>query len=353
MSPTPRLPKPPPLTIGEVTVEAGKRARFDLKVARLPTGTWASLPIKVIRGRKDGPTVWLSGAIHGDEINGVEIIRRVLPHLDPRRLKGTVIAVPIVNVFGFIEGSRYLPDGRDLNRSFPGSARGSLASRLAHLFLTEIIDHCDLGLDLHTAAGHRINHPQIRADLDDPETLRLATAFGAPLMFGAKLRDGSLRQATIERGKKVLLYEAGQTHRFDQDAVTIGVTGVLRTLEAMGLDEFPDLPPPRESAHLQQTSWIRARRGGVVNLEIALGQQVEKGQALGTIADAFGERPSIVRAPWAGWVIAFTQHPLVSQGDALVHLGTDSPAVGTSRPARSASSSRSRRGPDLDTRRNT
>ncbi len=339
---------PPPLTIGDVTIEAGKSERFELKVARLPTGSWASLPVQVIRGRKDGPTVWISGVVHGDEIIGVEVIRRVLPHLDRRTLCGTVIAVPIVNVFGFIDGSRYLPDGRDLNRAFPGSSRGSLASRLADLFLREIVDHADVGIDLHTAAGHRTNHPQIRGAIDDPETRRLAEAFGAPMMMNAKLRDGSLRETATSRGKKVLLYEAGDAHRFDPHAVTVGVSGTLRTLRAMGMGEWPELGPPQPTVELHQTRWVRARRSGIVNLEDMRGQQVAKGDVLGVISDAFGDRPTKITSPMEGWVIAQTQHPLVSQGDALFHIGSE---VGVDKPGRMDrpdAGQRQRRGPDLD-----
>lgn len=341
------------MTIGDVTIEAGRRERFDLRVARLPTGTWASLPIQVVRGTREGPTVWLSGAIHGDEINGVDIIRRVLPHLDRRKLKGTVIAVPIVNVFGFIEGSRYLPDGRDLNRSFPGSPRGSLASRLAHLFLTEIVDHADIGLDLHTAAGHRKNHPQVRCDLEDEETRRLALAFGAPLMFSAKLRDGSLRQAALERGKRVILYEAGQVHRFDPEAVRMGVDGCLRVLQALDMMTFPNLEEAKPSVHLESSSWLRARRGGMVALNVSLGDKVVQGQDLGHISDAFGERPAKIKAPFDGFVIAHTQHPLVSQGDALIHLGAQTQTATKRKDRGPTDPSRARRGPDVDHRRPT
>lgn len=343
-----RSAPPPPLTIGDVTIAAGASERFELPVARLPTGSWASLPVQVVRGRRDGPTVWISGVIHGDEIVGVEVIRRVLPFLDRRRLAGTVIAVPIVNVFGFIDGSRYLPDGRDLNRSFPGSSRGSLASRLASLFLSEIVDHADVGIDLHTAAGHRVNHPQVRGDLEDPETRRLVEAFGAPMMMTAKLRDGSLRQTATERGKKVLLYEAGQVHRFDPEAVTVGVSGTLRTLEALGMGEWPELGPPQPTIELHQSRWVRARRGGIVNLDNVLGQQVAEGDVLATIADAFGQRPTKVRAPMDGWVIAQTQHPVVSQGDALFHVGSEVAAGRRPRSERPDAGIRQRRGPDLD-----
>jgi uncharacterized protein len=188
------------------------------------------MPVVVINGKHPGPTVWLSGAIHGDELNGVEVVRRVLPRIDQRTLRGAIIAVPVVNVFGFVEQSRYLPDGRDLNRSFPGSARGSMASQLAALFMKEVVMQCELGIDLHTAAAHRTNIPQVRANLDDAETLALAKAFGAPFIIDARLRDGSVRSAATKRGIKVLLYEAGQIHRFDEEAVEAGVDGVLRVL---------------------------------------------------------------------------------------------------------------------------
>jgi predicted deacylase len=185
----------PPLRIGDTLVQPGSTGRVDLPVARLPTQTHLSLPVAIIHGARPGPTLWLSAALHGDEIGGVEIIRRVLSRVSAPRLDGSLIAVPIVNVFGFISQSRYLPDRRDLNRSFPGSARGSLAARLAHLFMTEVVKQCTHGIDLHTGSSHRRNLPQIRADLDDPDTRRIATAFGATVMIHSRVRDGSLREA--------------------------------------------------------------------------------------------------------------------------------------------------------------
>ncbi len=311
-----------PVTLGDETINPGKTLRFELPVARLVTGSRLSMPVAVVNGRRAGPTVWLSGAIHGDELNGVEIIRRVLRRLDVRTLRGAVIAVPVVNVFGLIEQSRYLPDGRDLNRSFPGSKRGSLAAQLAELFMREVVMQSNLGIDLHTAASHRINIPQIRADLDDQETLRLATAFGAPFMIDARLRDGSVRMAATKRGVPVLLYEAGQIHRFDQEAIKYGVEGVLRVLEAidMGAWELPRVR--RRPIHLSTSRWVRARRSGIADLEVSIGDRVEKGDKLGSVADAFGQRPTKISANSSGWVIAATQNPLVSQGDALVHIGS-------------------------------
>lgn len=311
-----------PITIGEVTVLPGRTSRFELPFARLPTGSQAYLPVAVVNGRYAGPHLWLSGAVHGDELNGIEIIRRVLRRIEARRLHGAVLAVPIVNVFGFINGSRYLPDRRDLNRSFPGSDRGSLASRLASLFIDEIVSQCSVGIDLHTATGHRINLPQIRADLDEPETLALARAFGAPFAIHARLRDGSLRQAATEMGKRVLLYEAGQAHRFDEEAIVPGVEGVLRVLAELGMLER-EVDPAGEVHTVRATSWVRARRGGVANLDVPLGTQVKAGDVLGSISDSFGIRPARIKARTDGWVIARTLHPLVAPGDALVHLATE------------------------------
>ncbi len=320
-----------PIKIGAEVVAAGRSRTFDLPFARLPTGTWESLPISVINGRRDGPLIWLSGAIHGDEINGVEVVRRVVRRLDARKFSGGVIAVPVVNVFGFLNQSRYLPDRRDLNRMFPGSKRGSLASRLAHLFMTEVVNKCQYGIDLHTAAGHRSNLPQIRADLNDQETLALAKAFGAPVAIHAKVRDGSLRQAATEKGIKVLLYEAGGVQRFEENSVETGVAGVLRVMQHLGMGSW-DVPTAPEPIIVRKTTWVRASRSGICTLTVDAGETVVQGQRVGSIGDALGGRPTYIKASAPGTVIARTYNPLVSQGDALVHIavpraeGKDEPA---------------------------
>lgn len=322
-----------PITIRDQTIDPGRSRRFELPVARLPSGTWESMPVAVVNGRKPGPHVFLSGAIHGDEINGVEIIRRVLPRLDARRLAGAVIAVPIVNVFGFVNQSRYLPDRRDLNRSFPGSPRGSMASRLANLFMEEVVGQCQFGIDLHTAAAERTNAPQIRANLDDDVTKPLAHAFGAPYIIHAKVRDGSLRQAATERGIRILLYEAGGVQRFEQGAIAIGVDGILRVLEGLGMGTW-DLPAPAPGVEMRKTQWVRAPRSGLATLDVALGEEVTAGAVIGSIGEALGGRRTGLRAPFAGHVIAISQNPLVSQGDALVHIGAPD-AEGIDEPAES------------------
>jgi len=308
-----------PITVGTTTVPPGRKIKIELPFGRLPTGSPAYLPIAVINGRTEGPNVWISGGIHGDEINGVEVVRGVMRALDAKRLRGAVIAVPIVNPLGFLMRSRYLPDRRDLNRAFPGSVRGSTASRLAHLFMTEVVSHCSVGIDCHTASNHRMNIPQIRADVDDQETLRLARAFGAPFTIESRVRDGSLRQAATELGIKMLVYEAGQSDRSDEEAIGTGVTGVMRTLRAMEMIdiELPEAPPTRV---VRRTRWVRARRGGLVDIEPNLGDLVEAGEVIARISDAFGVRPTQVRATTTGWVIARTLSPLVNPGDPLVHI---------------------------------
>jgi len=311
-----------PITVGQVTVRPGRKVQIELPFAKVVTGATESLPVKVINGRSAGPNIWLSAAIHGDELNGIQIIRRVIKDLDAKNLRGAVIAVPIVNPLGFIIQSRYLPDRRDLNRSFPGSARGSTASRLAHLFMEQVVNQCTVGIDLHTATNHRINHPQIRADLDDRATLELARAFGAPFSIHARLRDGSLRQAATEREKRVLLYEAGQAHRFDDNAIETGVIGVMRVLRALGLIDAR-LPRKRPTRLIRRTRWVRARRGGIVDIQVGLGDRVVRGQPVASISDAFGMRPTQVKAPETGWVIARSLRPLVNSGDSLIHIAAE------------------------------
>jgi len=293
---------------------------------RLATGVPMSLSLSVVNGRWSGPTVWLSGAIHGDEVNGVEIVRTVAGRLDARQTAGTVIAVPVVNVLGFLAGDRYLPDRRDLNRSFPGSQRGSLAARIAHLFMTNVVDRCSAGIDFHTGTNHRSNLPQIRANLGDPETRRLAEAFAPEVLVQASLRDGSLRQAATERGVTTLLYEGGQPNRFDPSAVAAGVDGTLRVLAALGMITGPP-PAPAGTVEVSRTTWVRARRSGLARMHVRLGDRVTAGDTIAEIGDVLGGRPTIARAPADAIVIGASTDPLVNRGDALANLGLLEPPL--------------------------
>lgn len=321
-----RLIRRPAFAIGDLEVAAGRSAIGEIPISRLVTGNRMSIPFNVLHGRHDGPVVWLSAAVHGDEIGGVEIIRRSLQGIDPKSLAGTIVAVPIVNVHGFVNGDRYLPDRRDLNRSFPGSPNGSLAARIANLFLTEIVSRCDVGIDLHTGSDHRTNLPQIRADLDDERTRDLAIAFGPPFMMHAKLRDGSMRAAATATGATVLLYEGGEAWRFDRDAIEAGVAGVGRVLSRLGMVHAPtaadeqtedDLPVPAES---RSSGWVRVRRSGIAGIDVELGQIVQRGEIVATVRDSVGRRLSQTRSTRTGMVIGLTRQPLVNQGDAIIHV---------------------------------
>jgi predicted deacylase len=308
--------------IGNVRVRAGASRDVELPITRLVTGGDVSLPVRVVHGREPGPVVWVSGAIHGDEVIGVEVIRELIATLSPKEFSGTLVAVPVVNVLGFMAGDRYLPDRRDLNRMFPGSPRGSLASRIAHLFMTEVVAKCEVGIDVHTAADKRANLPQIRADLDDARTRELADAFGAPVMIHARLRDGSLRQAAVEVGAKVLLYEAGEALRFDDESIATGVAGIRRVLAFLGMIEPDPVERPPSTLESRSTGWVRARGTGILNLETRLGATVDAGERLGGLSDTFGRRVRLVRADRAGIVIGLTRAPIVNAGDALVHIAS-------------------------------
>jgi predicted deacylase len=318
-----------PFVIDGTVVRPGRRHQLELPISKLVTGTQIALPVLVVHGRSDGPTVWVNAAIHGDEINGVETIRRVLGHLDPRRMCGTVLAVPVVNVHGFIAGDRYLPDRRDLNRSFPGSARGSLASRIAHLLMSGVVARCSVGIDLHTGSGHRTNLPQVRADLTDPTARDLAHAFGPPIVIHAAIRDGSLRQAATDAGATVLVYEGGEAWRFDENAIRSGVDGILRVFIQLGIIEpetgqGPTLSPRPES---WSSRWVRARRSGIAHIDVELGDQVERGQGLGRLHDSFGNRLGRFTSPIDGVIIGISLDPLFNQGDAMVHVASLDPGV--------------------------
>lgn len=309
----------PAFPIGGLEVAPCHRQRLRIRVARLPAGGRLALPVDVIHGSKPGPVVFLSGAIHGDELDGVEITRQVLATLAPDRLEGTVVGVPIVNLPGLLAESRYLPDRRDLNRSFPGSPKGSLAARLAHLFMREVVERCSHGIDFHCGSDDRENFPQVRADLDDEETRRMARAFGAPVTIHGAAPAGSLRWAAVKQGIKVLLFEAGEARRFTGSAIRSGVEGTLRVLAELGMTPDGD-PAPPPTIECRRRRWIRARRSGIFRPDVALGEHVSRNQLLGEITNALGNESQPVIAREAGIVIGRRIHPIVYQGEALVHL---------------------------------
>ncbi len=313
--------KAEPFCLGGVRVAPGQRKLIELAIPELYAHTNLGIPAQVVHGRRPGPRLFVCAAIHGDEINGVEIIRRLVNIKALERLRGTVIAVPVVNVYGFINQSRYLPDRRDLNRSFPGSDKGSLAARLAHVFLQQIAGVCTHGIDLHTGAIHRDNLAQIRANLSDPETARMARAFLAPVMINTFLLEGSLRKALAELGIPVIVYEAGEALRFDEIAIRAGVKGVVAVMRELGmLPQRRGSDPKLEPLVARASGWIRAPQSGILRSTTPLGAKVEADQLLGIVSDPFGEREEAVRAPAAGVIVGRTNLPLVNEGEALYHL---------------------------------
>jgi len=307
--------------IGGRTISAGTRQTVDLPVSVLSDHTPVSMSVHVVHGKADGPTVFVSAGIHGDEVIGVEIVRRLLRAPNLKSLRGTLIVIPIVNAFGFINHSRYLPDRRDLNRMFPGTSGGSLASRLASLFLNEIVARCDLGIDLHSAAVHRTNLPQVRISPDNAYTAKLAEVFGAPVILQSPLREGSLRGAAKEIGKDVLLFEAGEGLRFDEMSVRAGVAGILRVLHHLGQLPAKGIAKPKAaSQYCTSSKWLRAPAGGLLRTFRADGDVVAKGDVMAVVADPFGELEEEILAPFNGIVVGRAVLPIVNEGDAVFHL---------------------------------
>lgn len=313
----------PSFEIAGTVVAPGSRATVSIPLSVLSDHTPMNLPVQIIHGTREGPVAFVSAAIHGDEIIGVEIIRRLSHMLARRRLAGTLMLVPIVNTIGFISHSRYLPDRRDLNRSFPGSASGSLASQLAHRFLNEVVARCEFGVDLHSAAIHRVNLPQIRVNPADDRSMDLARVFGAPIIVKSPLRDGSLRSAAHDKGVPVLVYEAGEGLRFDEISIRMGVKGVLRVLQYSGMTASRAIKSASvESPVASKSAWLRAPAGGLLRALRKTGDTVAKGEVVGLVSDPFGETETEVASTTGGLIIGRTNLPVVNQGDALFHIAT-------------------------------
>ena len=315
------MSKRPSFQIGGHSIAPGTRKTVNLPVSTLSDHTPVTLSAHVIHGRGDGPTIFVSSGVHGDEVIGVEIVRRLLRTKNLKSLRGTLIAVPIVNTFGFLNHSRYLPDRRDLNRCFPGSPNGSLASRLAHIFMTEIVTPCSLGIDLHSAAIHRINLPQVRVSANNRETLKLAQVFGAPVILTSALREGSLRQEAKKIGVDVLLYEAGEGMRFDEMSVRAGLAGIMRVLKQTGMLPIAGIAGPRARSLLcSDSKWLRAPAGGMLRMFKSEGDVVEEGDVVAAISDPFGESEVEVVTKYGGIIVGRAVMPVVYEGDALLHI---------------------------------
>jgi predicted deacylase len=313
--------------IGAESIAAGTRKTVNLPISTLYDHTPVTLSAHIIHGRKTGPTVFVSAGIHGDEVIGVEILRRLLRAKNLKGLRGTLIVVPIVNTFGFLNHSRYLPDRRDLNRCFPGSPNGSLASRLAHIFLSEIVARCTVGIDLHSAAIHRVNLPQVRVSASNKVSMNLAHVFGAPVILTSTLRNGSLRQEAKKIGVDVLLYEAGEAMRFDEMSVRAGVAGILRVLRELDMVSPVGIAKPRANSLVCSNSkWLRAPAGGLLRVFKGEGDVVDKGDILAAISDPFGEDEIDVVTRHSGIIVGRAVMPVVHEGDALFHIAAVSSA---------------------------
>jgi predicted deacylase len=311
----------PPIEIAGVSVKAGTRQSIDIPLPSFYTHSSVNMPVHVVHGRRSGPVLLVSAAVHGDEINGVEIIRRLLTHKSLDRIKGTLIAIPVVNVYGFVSKSRYLPDRRDLNRSFPGSENGSMASRLANVLMTEILPHTSHIIDLHTGAVNRENLPQIRAKLSgNAELETLARAFGVPVILNAEVLENSFRAAAFDKGISVLLYEAGEALRFDEVAIRAGVRGVLQVMIELGMRPRPKRPRKEVSMVANTTRWVRAAQSGILRSLVGTGTKVEAGDLLAYISNPLGEHSEELISPISGIVIGKTNLPLVFAGEAIFNI---------------------------------
>ncbi len=301
-------------------VAPGESAELRLAVSELYTAEPLSLPVTVARGERPGPTLFLTAAVHGDELNGVAVVRSLLIDQDLSSLAGTLIAVPVVNVPGFLTQSRTLPDNRDLNRSFPGNAEGSFTARLAHRVFADVVRRSDYGVDLHTAGGDRANHPHVRTDLTDPVAAELAAAFGTPIVIDGPGPEGALRRVATRAGVPTIVYEAGSSRVFERRFIDVGITGVLNVLRHLGMLDGGPPPEPPLSLQVKKSTWLRAGAGGILDLKVSLGDAVAKGQVISVNTNPFGRERSQLTSPAGGIVIGLTRSPLVHPGDAICHL---------------------------------
>jgi len=310
------------IRIAGVEIQPGEFKSIDINIARLPSHTQIDTPIYVSRAEEDGPVLALIAGMHGDEINGMEIVRRILEDGLHKPQRGTVVCMPIINVYGFLNYSRDLPDGKDINRSYPGTRNGSLASRVAYHMMHDVIPNIDYGVDFHTGGAMRANYPQVRAVLRNTVNIELAQAFCAPFTIDAPFRPNSLRKEAARKGKNIIVYEGGESLRFDQHAIKEGIAGTMRLMKHLNMiDEAPK--PEVENRVIWSTSWIRARNAGLFQPNVYCGQLIHRDDWVGTITDPFGEFKEKVISPITGYVIGLNNIPVINAGDALMHVGMD------------------------------
>ena len=309
------------LRIAGELIRLGETRDVRLDISETYTGDRIGIPIRVIRAKRNGPCVFVTAAIHGDEINGTGIIHDLLFN-DPIELKrGSLVLVPVINVFGFESHERYLPDRRDLNRSFPGSPKGSLASRIAHTLMNELVDKCDYGIDLHTAALHRTNFPNVRADLTNANTRDLGRAFGCSLLIDGKGPIGSFRREATRRGCPTIILEAGEPFKIEPSVLSIGMQGVQNVLKSLEMLDG-DIARPPYQATIRKTAWLRAKVGGILKFHVSPGEFVESGQPIATNYSILGEEQNIVVTASPGIVLGMATMPAVKPGEPICHLAT-------------------------------
>lgn len=310
------------VTIAQHDIQPGEFREININIARLPSHTLIDTPIYVYRSLEDGPVLALIAGMHGDELNGMEIVRRILDRGLHKVMRGTVVCMPVINIYGFLNYSREVPDGKDVNRSFPGRKNGSLASRVAYYLMHDVIPFIDCGIDFHTGGAMRSNYPQVRAVLRDDQNLALANAFSAPFTIDTPFRPNSLRREAARKEKRIIVFEGGESLRFDPHAIEEGVAGTLRLMKHLNMiDDAPD--PAGQNRVIWNTSWIRAKHAGLFQPNIQCGQLVHRGEWVGTITDPFGEFKEEIRASRTGYVIGLNNGPVINAGDALMHLGMD------------------------------
>lgn len=306
------------ITIKDQKVGLGEHKKVDLSIAKLPTYTDIGLQVNVYRGKKDGPVLLLTGGLHGNEINGIEIIRSLISSKKLHPNVGTVIAIPIVNVYGFILTERGLPDGKDINRSFPGVKEGSLARLIAYTLMNEILPNVDYGIDFHTGGASRSNYPQIRCSFKSHKAIELASAFSAPVTLNSELIEKSFRSTANKKGKDIIVYETGESLRLDANGIQLGVEGTLRLMKYLGMIE--EAPLPGSTEVFKKSSWVRATCSGLFNPDSQLGAKVSKENILGYINDPYGGRNTKVVFSDDGIIIGLNNNPIVHKGDALIHI---------------------------------
>nr|WP_321227352.1 succinylglutamate desuccinylase/aspartoacylase family protein [uncultured Psychroserpens sp.] len=309
--------------LGE-TIDPGQNAVITFEVAKLHTRNTLDVPIIIERSKKPGPTLLITAGIHGDEINGVEIVRQIIAKGINKPKKGTIICVPVVNVFGFLNMNRLFPDGRDLNRVFPGSANGSLASRVAHLVMKEIIPHVDFAMDFHTGGADRFNAAQIRITREEPRLTELAHIFGAPFIYYSNNINKSFRNACSKAGVPMLLFEGGKSFNIHDNITNTGVNGAKRVLHHLGMlnSKFKVSKPKTEAIIIEDSKWLRAKFSGMFKATAAINSYVKKDDVLGNITDPYGSFNHFVKAPNAGYIFNVNESPIIYQGDAIFHIST-------------------------------